>query len=142
MCLGVPGRVIAVDGMLAVVDFWGVRKQLRLDVVDQPVASRRFDVVLRESAAPHRGRVVRHAEVPREEGPRRSTGPFPVRFEDDRLLGGDEDVAAERGALLRALRGDCEVSRRASRAHHQGRGNEVERLGERLTAPWRLAEDF
>jgi hydrogenase expression/formation protein HypC len=38
MCLGVPGRVVAVDGLLAVVDFWGVRKDIRLDVVDEPVA--------------------------------------------------------------------------------------------------------
>ena len=37
MCLGVPGRVIAVDGLIAVVDFWGVRKQIHLDVVDEPV---------------------------------------------------------------------------------------------------------
>jgi hydrogenase expression/formation protein HypC len=38
MCLGVPGRVLAVDGPTATVDFWGVRRQVRLDVVDQPVA--------------------------------------------------------------------------------------------------------
>lgn len=38
MCLGVPGRVVSVDDLIAVVDFWGVKKQIRLDVVDQPVA--------------------------------------------------------------------------------------------------------
>jgi hydrogenase expression/formation protein HypC len=38
MCLGVPGKVIAVDGLVASVDFWGVRKDVRLDVVDEPVA--------------------------------------------------------------------------------------------------------
>jgi hydrogenase expression/formation protein HypC len=37
MCLGVPGRVVSVDDQIAVVDFWGVKKQIRLDVVDQPV---------------------------------------------------------------------------------------------------------
>jgi hydrogenase expression/formation protein HypC len=37
MCLGVPGRVIEVNGLLATVDFWGVRKQIRLEVVDEPV---------------------------------------------------------------------------------------------------------
>jgi hydrogenase expression/formation protein HypC len=37
MCLGVPGRVVAVDGDVATVDFWGVTKQIRLDVVDVPV---------------------------------------------------------------------------------------------------------
>ena len=39
MCLGVPGKVVDVDGEVATVDFWGVRKQVRLDVVDQPVAA-------------------------------------------------------------------------------------------------------
>ncbi len=38
MCLGVPGRVISVDGDIAQVDFWGVTKPIRLDVVDAPVA--------------------------------------------------------------------------------------------------------
>ncbi len=38
MCLGVPGKVIEIDGLVALVDFWGVRKQVRLDVVDEPVA--------------------------------------------------------------------------------------------------------
>jgi hydrogenase expression/formation protein HypC len=37
MCLGVPGKVIEVNDLLATVDFWGVRKQIRLDVVDEPV---------------------------------------------------------------------------------------------------------
>ena len=39
MCLGVPGRVVAVEGLLARVDFWGVRREVRLDVVDAPVAA-------------------------------------------------------------------------------------------------------
>jgi hydrogenase expression/formation protein HypC len=38
MCLGVPGRVVAVDGLVATVDFWGVERRVRLDVVDAPVA--------------------------------------------------------------------------------------------------------
>jgi len=38
MCLGVPGKVLEIDGLVALVDFWGVRKQVRLDVVDEPVA--------------------------------------------------------------------------------------------------------
>ena len=38
MCLGVPGKVIAVDGLRATVDFWGVRREIRLDIVDAPVA--------------------------------------------------------------------------------------------------------
>ena len=38
MCLGVPGRVISVEGSTALVDFWGVTKPIRLDLVDQPVS--------------------------------------------------------------------------------------------------------
>jgi hydrogenase expression/formation protein HypC len=38
MCLGVPGRVVSVEGLFATVDFFGVRRSVRLDVVDQPVA--------------------------------------------------------------------------------------------------------
>lgn len=38
MCLGVPGRVVAVDGDVATVDFWGVSRHVRLEVVDAPVA--------------------------------------------------------------------------------------------------------
>ncbi len=37
MCLGVPGRVIEVREFTATVDFWGVRKEVRLDIVDEPV---------------------------------------------------------------------------------------------------------
>ena len=38
MCLGVPGRVLSIEGRVAEVDFFGVRKELRLDIVDEPVA--------------------------------------------------------------------------------------------------------
>jgi hydrogenase expression/formation protein HypC len=37
MCLGVPGRVISIDGTDALVDFFGVRRHVRLDIVDEPV---------------------------------------------------------------------------------------------------------
>ncbi len=37
MCLGVPGKVLEIDGLNATVDFFGVRKQVRLDIVDEPV---------------------------------------------------------------------------------------------------------
>ena len=39
MCLGVPGRVLSIsdDGLSAQVDFFGVKKELRLDIVDVPV---------------------------------------------------------------------------------------------------------
>ena len=39
MCLGVPGRVVSVEGTIAVVDFFGVTREVRLELVDQPVAS-------------------------------------------------------------------------------------------------------
>ena len=38
MCLGVPGLVIEIDELTALVDFWGVRRRVRLDLVDEPVA--------------------------------------------------------------------------------------------------------
>jgi hydrogenase expression/formation protein HypC len=37
MCLGVPGRVIEIDGQVATVDFFGVRRTVSLQVVDEPV---------------------------------------------------------------------------------------------------------
>jgi len=39
MCLGVPGRVVEVsaDGTTAVVDFFGARRAVRLELVDEPV---------------------------------------------------------------------------------------------------------
>lgn len=38
MCLGVPGKVISVREGVAVVDFWGIRREVCLDIVDEPVA--------------------------------------------------------------------------------------------------------
>lgn len=37
MCLGVPGRVVEIHGQTATVDFWGVRRETRIDVLDEPV---------------------------------------------------------------------------------------------------------
>lgn len=36
--MGVPGRVLEVDGLVAIVDFWGLRRHILLDVVDEPVS--------------------------------------------------------------------------------------------------------
>jgi hydrogenase expression/formation protein HypC len=58
MCLGVPGLVTAVDDLVAVVDFWGVKRQVRLDLVDEPVSV--GDYVLN-----HVGFAIRR--IPREE---------------------------------------------------------------------------
>lgn len=38
MCLGVPGLVVEVEELVAVVDFWGVRRRIRLDLADEPVS--------------------------------------------------------------------------------------------------------
>jgi hydrogenase expression/formation protein HypC len=38
MCLGVPGKVLSIDGQEASVDFFGVKRKVRLDIVDEPVA--------------------------------------------------------------------------------------------------------
>jgi len=38
MCLGVPGQIIEVEGATAIVDFWGVRRHVALDVVDEEVS--------------------------------------------------------------------------------------------------------
>lgn len=37
MCLGVPGRVVEIRDSMATVDFWGVRRDVCLDIVDEPV---------------------------------------------------------------------------------------------------------
>ena len=37
MCLGVPGKVVEINDNLALCDFWGVKKQVRLEIVDEPV---------------------------------------------------------------------------------------------------------
>ncbi len=37
MCLGVPGKIVEIDGQVATVDFWGVRRKVRLEVCDEPV---------------------------------------------------------------------------------------------------------
>ncbi len=38
MCLGVPGKVLSVDGTVATVDFFGVKREVRLEICDAPVA--------------------------------------------------------------------------------------------------------
>ena len=56
MCLGVPGLVVEVDELTALVDFWGVRRRVRLDLADEPVAA--GDYVLN-----HVGFVIRRIPV-------------------------------------------------------------------------------
>jgi hydrogenase expression/formation protein HypC len=38
MCLGVPGRIVEIRDLVASVDFWGVRRDVALQIVDEPVA--------------------------------------------------------------------------------------------------------
>lgn len=37
MCLGIPGQVVDVRGAVATVDFWGVRKDVKLDILEARV---------------------------------------------------------------------------------------------------------
>jgi hydrogenase expression/formation protein HypC len=37
MCLGVPGCVLSVRGKIAIVDFWGAKKSVRLDDIAEPI---------------------------------------------------------------------------------------------------------
>jgi len=37
MCLGIPGQVVAVNGNVATVDFWGVCKDVKLEILETPV---------------------------------------------------------------------------------------------------------
>lgn len=37
MCLGAPGQIVHVEGSRAIVDFWGVQREVGLDLVDEPV---------------------------------------------------------------------------------------------------------
>lgn len=39
MCLGVPGEIISVKGKTATVDFWGTRKLVKLDLLEQTVSA-------------------------------------------------------------------------------------------------------
>ncbi len=38
MCLGVPGKIIEIrNDHFATVEFWGIRREIRIDIVDEPV---------------------------------------------------------------------------------------------------------
>jgi hydrogenase expression/formation protein HypC len=39
MCLGVPGQIVAVTGNSATVDFWGARRTVRLDQLEEVVVA-------------------------------------------------------------------------------------------------------
>jgi hydrogenase expression/formation protein HypC len=92
MCLGVPGRIVEIDGDVATVDFWGARKLVRLDVVDQPVAP--GDYVLN-----HVGYAIRRIP-PEEIDVTLALYDQLLRAAEDDLLGGD--VRAELDAAAPA----------------------------------------
>lgn len=58
MCLGVIGRVIEVSGFSAEVDFWGVKRQVRLETVNEPVQAGDYVLI-------HVGFAIR--KIPKEE---------------------------------------------------------------------------
>ena len=37
MCLGIPGQVVSVEGKTAVTEFWGVRKEIKLDILEEAI---------------------------------------------------------------------------------------------------------
>ena len=39
MCLGVPGQIVEIRGKVATVDFWGALKEVKLEILEEPVAA-------------------------------------------------------------------------------------------------------
>ena len=39
MCLGLPGQIIEIEEKIAVVDFWGTRKIVKLEILTEPVSA-------------------------------------------------------------------------------------------------------
>lgn len=39
MCLGVPGQIVKISNTVATVDFWGVRRTVKLDHLADPVTT-------------------------------------------------------------------------------------------------------
>ena len=37
MCLGVPGQIVAIENKTATVDFWGTRKAVKLEIIEEIV---------------------------------------------------------------------------------------------------------
>jgi hydrogenase expression/formation protein HypC len=91
MCLGVPGRVLRVEGDLAEVDFFGVRRSVRLEVVDAPVAP--GDYILN-----HVGFAIRR--IPAEE-----IGETLALYESLLREAGDDVMAADVRSEIESARG-------------------------------------
>jgi len=39
MCLGLPGQIIEIEEKTAIVDFWGTRKRINLEILTETVAA-------------------------------------------------------------------------------------------------------
>jgi hydrogenase expression/formation protein HypC len=88
MCLGVPGRVIEVNGWVATVDFFGVRKDVFLNIVDEPVQP--GDYILN-----HVGFAIRR--IP-PEAVAETLDMYEMLLRDDDLMGGDVRAEIEAGS--------------------------------------------
>ncbi len=55
MCLGLPGQIIEIKGVTAVVDFYGVRKEIRADTTADILTAGDYVIA-------HAGAVVRRVE--------------------------------------------------------------------------------
>ena len=91
MCLGVPGKVLEVDGLVAIVDFWGLRRPILLDSVDHPVSP--GDYILN-----HVGFAIRR--IPPEE-----IGETLVLYEQLLREAGEDMMAADVRSEIRATGG-------------------------------------
>ena len=37
MCLGMPGQILSIEGSIAIAEFWGIRKPVKLEILTEPV---------------------------------------------------------------------------------------------------------
>ena len=79
MCLGVPGRVLERNGLTAVVDCWGARREVSLLTVDEPIEAGDYVLV-------HVGFAIR--KIPAEQAGET------VAFYDLLINGSDADLMA------------------------------------------------
>lgn len=94
MCLGVPGKVLVVRGMLATVDFWGVQRSVRLDIVDEPVAP--GDYILN-----HVGFAIRRIPVEQAEATLELYEELLARADERDLMAADVRAEIEAAAVRR-----------------------------------------
>jgi hydrogenase expression/formation protein HypC len=107
MCLGVPGRIVDVscDGLVATVDFFGIRRRVRLELVDEPVTA--GDYILN-----HVGYAIRRIPEENIEGTLALYEQLLQEAMDD---GGDLMAADVRGEVDAAASGDEHDERRGRR---------------------------